>query len=53
MNTPSQKFPAHSGQSNSAMVDGHVQMLHQQKIVRKVAAHAYYNSASDFKADPY
>ncbi len=52
-NSPTYKFPAHSGQSNSAMVDGHVQMLHQQKIVRKVAAHAYYNSASDFKADPY
>ena len=53
LNSPSYKFPAHAGQSNSAMVDGHVQMLHQNKIVKKVAAHAYYNNANDFKADPY
>ena len=50
-NSPSYKFPAHSGQSNSVFVDGHVQMMHQQKIVKKIAAYAYYNSATDFKAD--
>lgn len=53
LNSPLYKFPAHAGQSNSAMVDGHVQMLHQNKIVKKVAAHAYYNSAKDYTADPY
>ncbi|MBQ6597160.1 MAG: DUF1559 domain-containing protein [Lentisphaeria bacterium] len=53
VNTLSRKFPAHAGQSNSALVDGHVQMLHQDRIVKKVAAHAYYSSANDFKADPY
>ena len=51
-NAPIYKFPAHSGQSNSAFVDGHVQMLHQQKIVKKIAAYAYYSSATDFKSDP-
>jgi len=52
INSSVYKFPAHAGQSNSTMVDGHVQMLHQNKVVKKIAAHAYYNSATDFKADP-
>ena len=47
------KFPGHSGQSNSAFVDGHVQMLHQMKIARKVSAYAYYSSATDTQVDPY
>ena len=46
VNSPVYKFPAHAGQSNSTFVDGHVQMLHQKKIVKKVAAYAYYNNAN-------
>ena len=45
-NTPIYKFPAHSGQSNSTFVDGHVQMLHQRKIIKKVAAYGYYYNAN-------
>ena len=53
LNTQKYKFPAHSGQSNSVFVDGHVQMMHQMKIVKKVAAYAYYSSATDTQVDPY
>ncbi|MBQ9336795.1 MAG: DUF1559 domain-containing protein [Lentisphaeria bacterium] len=51
-NIPKYKFPAHSGQSVSTFVDGHAQMLHQNKIIKKMAAYAYYDNGNTGK-DPY
>ena len=51
-NTPKYKFPAHAGQSVSTFVDGHVQMLHQNKIIKKMSAYAYYDNGNTGN-DPY